>query len=319
MADMVRMPIGKLLETVQAWKLSGAEAKIAGELLREITQRLQFLVDVGLDYLTIDRSANSLSGGESQRIRLASQLGSGLSGVLYVLDEPTIGLHPRDNRRLIAAMHRLRDLGNTLLVVEHDRDVIASSDSIRDFGPGSGPYGGQVIAEGNAQQLAADPLHQLLSLGQLQIGLFGVIEDCIDVDSEVTINLLYKDKIKAVIVKWDKENDLAVLATGLKLKPLGLSQAEPWPGYWVMVLGSADGYAGSVSFGSVLNTTDAEIFITANTSHGNSGGPLIDNEGLVIGTTSWGHTKEQYNGAKSLNAMCAKILKCDGEWYWERD
>jgi excinuclease ABC subunit A len=158
MADMVRMPIGKLLETVQAWKLSGAEAKIAGELLREITQRLQFLVDVGLDYLTIDRSANSLSGGESQRIRLASQLGSGLSGVLYVLDEPTIGLHPRDNRRLIAAMHRLRDLGNTLLVVEHDRDVIASSDSIRDFGPGSGPYGGQVIAEGNAQQLAADPL-----------------------------------------------------------------------------------------------------------------------------------------------------------------
>lgn len=158
MADIVRMPIGMLLETVQAWKLSSAESKIAGELLREITQRLQFLVDVGLDYLTIDRSANSLSGGESQRIRLASQLGSGLSGVLYVLDEPTIGLHPRDNRRLIAAMHRLRDLGNTLLVVEHDRDVIANSDSIRDFGPGSGPYGGRVIAEGNAQQLAADPL-----------------------------------------------------------------------------------------------------------------------------------------------------------------
>ena len=158
MADIVRMPIGQLLETVQGWKLSPVESKIAGELAREITQRLQFLVDVGLEYLTIDRSANSLSGGESQRIRLASQLGSGLSGVLYVLDEPTIGLHPRDNRRLIAAMHRLRDLGNTLLVVEHDRDVIASSDSIRDFGPGSGPYGGQVIAEGNAQHLAADPL-----------------------------------------------------------------------------------------------------------------------------------------------------------------
>ncbi len=158
MADIVRMPIGELLHTIQSWKLNPAESKIAGELLREIHQRLQFLVDVGLEYLTIDRSANSLSGGESQRIRLASQLGSGLSGVLYVLDEPTIGLHPRDNRRLITAMHRLRDLGNTLLVVEHDRDVIASSDSIRDFGPGSGPYGGRVIAEGNAEQLADDSL-----------------------------------------------------------------------------------------------------------------------------------------------------------------
>ncbi|MFN7626367.1 MAG: excinuclease ABC subunit A, partial [Pirellula sp.] len=100
------------------------------------------------------RSANTLSGGESQRIRLASQLGSGLCGVLYVLDEPTIGLHPRDNKRLIAAMHRLRDLGNTLLVVEHDRDVIANSDTIRDFGPGSGPFGGTVVAAGDAATLS---------------------------------------------------------------------------------------------------------------------------------------------------------------------
>jgi excinuclease ABC subunit A len=154
MVDIVRMPIGQLLATAHSWHLSPSESKIAGELAREIHQRLQFLVDVGLEYLTLDRPANSLSGGESQRIRLASQLGSGLSGVLYVLDEPTIGLHPRDNRRLIAAMHRLRDLGNTLLVVEHDREVIAHSDAIRDFGPGSGPYGGRVIAEGDAQQLA---------------------------------------------------------------------------------------------------------------------------------------------------------------------
>jgi len=112
-------------------------------LRREVEQRLKFLVDVGLDYLTIGRAANTLSGGESQRIRLASQLGTGLSGVLYVLDEPTIGLHPRDNGRLIQAMQRLRDLGNTVLVVEHDRDVIASSDAIRDFGPGAGPHGGR--------------------------------------------------------------------------------------------------------------------------------------------------------------------------------
>jgi S1-C subfamily serine protease len=146
-----------------------------------------------------------------------------------------------------------------------------------------------------------------------------VIEGCIGGKGKLTVAELFKKEVPAYVVKWDKENDLAVLATGLKLKPLGLSQAEPWPGYWVMALGSADGYEGSVSFGSVLNTTDYEIFITANVSHGNSGGPLIDNEGLVIGTTSWGNKKEQYNGAKSLNAMCAEILKCEGKWYWERD
>ncbi len=146
-----------------------------------------------------------------------------------------------------------------------------------------------------------------------------VIEECIGGKGEVTVAELYKEPVPARIVKLDKENDLAVLATGLKLKPLGLSQAEPWPGYWVMALGSADGFEGSVSFGSVLNSTDTEILITANISGGNSGGPLIDNEGLVIGTTSWESTKEQYNGAKSLNAMCKEILECEGEFYWERD
>ncbi len=111
---------------------------------------------------------------------------------------------------------------------------------------------------------------------------------------------------------------LAVLATAIYLKPLALSQAKPWPGYWVMVLGNADGYEGSVSFGSVLNTTTQEIFMTANTSHGNSGGPLIDNEGLVVGTTSWTSDLEQYNGAMSLNAMCAVIMDCNGKNYWKR-
>lgn len=146
-----------------------------------------------------------------------------------------------------------------------------------------------------------------------------VIENCIDGNGILTVAELYEKDVPAYIIKWDEENDLAVLATNLELKPLELSQAEPWPGYWVMVLGSADGYEGSVSFGSVLNSTDTEIFITANASTGNSGGPLVDNEGKVIGTTSWGHTKQQYNGAMSLNAMCAKILECDGEFYWERD
>ncbi len=110
--------------------------------------RLQFLVDVGLEYLTLGRSAPTLSGGESQRIRLASQVGSGLCGVLYVLDEPTIGLHPRDNLRLIGALEKLRDLGNTLLVVEHDRDVVKSADQLLDFGPAAGELGGEIVARG---------------------------------------------------------------------------------------------------------------------------------------------------------------------------
>ena len=144
-----------------------------------------------------------------------------------------------------------------------------------------------------------------------------VIEDCIPAGGKLTVAELYKKEVPAEVVKWDKKNDLAVLATGLKLKTLELSDAEPWPGYWVMALGSADGYEGSVAFGSVLNTNESEVLITANTSHGNSGGPLVDNEGKVIGTTSWGHMEEQYNGAMSLNAMCRKIIECDGDRYWE--
>ena len=146
-----------------------------------------------------------------------------------------------------------------------------------------------------------------------------VIEDCIPAGGKLTVAELYKKEVPAEIIKWDKKNDLAVLATGLKLKTLELSDAEPWPGYWVMALGSADGYEGSVAFGSVLNTNESEVLITANTSHGNSGGPLVDNEGKVIGTTSWGHMEEQYNGAMSLNAMCRKIIECDGDRYWEFD
>src|SRR5205085_9624391 len=122
-------------------KLPKAQQQVAGDLLREITSRVQFLVDVGLDYLSLARPTPTLSGGESQRIRLASQIGSGLTGVLYVLDEPTIGLHPRDNRRLLKALQNLRDLGNTLVLVEHDREVIAAADYLLDFGPGAGDRG----------------------------------------------------------------------------------------------------------------------------------------------------------------------------------
>src|SRR5439155_20506169 len=115
---------------------------------------LTFLADVGLEYLTLDRGAPTLSGGESQRIRLASQIGSGLTGVLYVLDEPTIGLHPRDNRRLLSALQKLRDLGNTLVLVEHDREVIESADHLLDFGPGAGDRGGEITAQGPPAHVA---------------------------------------------------------------------------------------------------------------------------------------------------------------------
>ncbi len=141
-------PLGRAHEFFAKLKLAGDEKHIAGDLVREIRDRLRFLVDVGLDYLTLARGTPTLSGGESQRIRLASQIGSGLTGVLYVLDEPTIGLHPRDNARLLGALRHLRDLGNTLVVVEHDREVIESADYLVDFGPGSGDGGGRVTAAG---------------------------------------------------------------------------------------------------------------------------------------------------------------------------
>jgi excinuclease ABC subunit A len=155
--ELMLMPLDELLVWIKTISLSKHQSQVGGELLREITQRVEFLIDVGLHYLTLGRTANTLSGGESQRIRLASQLGTGLCGVLYVLDEPTIGLHPRDNDKLIRAMHKLRDLGNTLLVVEHDRDVIRSSDAICDFGPGAGPLGGRIVAQGTLEQIVGNP------------------------------------------------------------------------------------------------------------------------------------------------------------------
>ena len=133
--------------------LSARQKKIAALVLREIKARLQFLCDVGLDYLTLSRAANTLSGGESQRIRLASQIGSGLTGVIYVLDEPSIGLHPRDNSRLLSSLHKLRDTGNTVIIVEHDEDAITSADYVVDIGPGAGRKGGHIVAKGTPMQI----------------------------------------------------------------------------------------------------------------------------------------------------------------------
>lgn len=146
-----------------------------------------------------------------------------------------------------------------------------------------------------------------------------VVDECIGKEKYLTIARAYKKKISAQIVTIDKKNDLAVLVSDLKVPSLQLSTNSPFPGYWVMTSGSADEFEGSISFGAVLNTTPTEILITANVSHGNSGGPLVDNEGKVIGTVSWSSKFEQYNGAMSIDAMCSKILTCDGEFFWDYD
>lgn len=151
------LPLGQARDHFLALQLAGNKAQVAEKVLKEITSRLQFLINVGLDYLSLDRSAETLSGGEAQRIRLASQIGSGLTGVMYVLDEPSIGLHQRDNSRLLQTLRQLRDIGNTVIVVEHDEDAIRSADYVVDIGPGAGIHGGEIVAEGTPEQVANNP------------------------------------------------------------------------------------------------------------------------------------------------------------------
>jgi len=155
--EINRLQLREALGFFSTLKLSGNKAEIADKILKEILIRLNFLINVGLDYLCLERSADTLSGGEAQRIRLASQIGSGLTGVMYVLDEPSIGLHQRDNERLLATLCQLRDMGNTLIVVEHDEETIRLADHIVDIGPGAGVHGGEIVAEGTATAIAAHP------------------------------------------------------------------------------------------------------------------------------------------------------------------
>src|SRR5207253_5396907 len=151
-----RMTIEQAMQFISTLPLVGNDKTIATELLKEIGNRLRFLLDVGLGYLTLDRPGPTLSGGESQRIRLASQMGSELTGVIYILDEPSIGLHQRDNARLLATLKRLRDLGNSVIVVEHDQETMEDADWLVDFGPGAGELGGQVVAQGTPRQVMED-------------------------------------------------------------------------------------------------------------------------------------------------------------------
>ena len=155
--EVSKLALSHSIDFFRTLELPGVKQAIADKIVREILNRLQFLVDVGLEYLSLDRSADTLSGGEAQRIRLASQIGSGLTGVMYVLDEPSIGLHQRDNARLLRTLDRLRDIGNSVIVVEHDEEAIMSADYVVDMGPGAGDHGGRVVAEGTPKEVAANP------------------------------------------------------------------------------------------------------------------------------------------------------------------
>ena len=169
--EVSNWPLKETAEFFGKLRLQGQQQAIADKIVKEIVSRLQFLNNVGLDYLALDRSAETLSGGEAQRIRLASQIGSGLTGVMYVLDEPSIGLHQRDNGRLLDTLKHLRDLGNSVIVVEHDQEAILAADHVVDMGPGAGEHGGQIVAQGTPEEIcrAAHSLTGQYLVGHRQI------------------------------------------------------------------------------------------------------------------------------------------------------
>src|SRR5438105_10628038 len=172
-ADFTARPVAGELEAVRQIRLSPREEILARRIVNEIGERLEYLGGVGLGYLSLDRSAATLSSGESQRVRLATQIGSKLRGVLYVLDEPSIGLHPRDNQRLLGTLERLRDLGNTVLVVEHDEETIRRADYVVDLGPGAGRHGGYLVAAGTPDEVSCNPesITGLYICGAREIGV----------------------------------------------------------------------------------------------------------------------------------------------------
>jgi excinuclease ABC subunit A len=209
-AEVAALPIGDAADFLGGLDLSPREQQIALRVLKEVNERLRFLIDVGLHYLTLDRAAGTLAGGEAQRIRLATQIGSGLVGVLYVLDEPSIGLHQRDNRRLIETLVRLRDLGNTLIVVEHDEDTIRTADWVVDIGPGAGEHGGQVVVSGSVDDLLAssDSLTGAYLSGRRTIDLPAIRRP--------------RDPARAVTVHGARENNLRDVTVAF---PLGVFTA----------------------------------------------------------------------------------------------
>jgi len=207
LASIARLPIDEALKYFNTLELSGQKGEIANKITKEIRERLSFLVNVGLDYLSLSRSAESLSGGEAQRIRLASQIGAGLVGVMYILDEPSIGLHQRDNERLLQTLTFLRDLGNTVIVVEHDEDAIHAADFVIDIGPGAGVHGGEVVATGTAAEIAANP-HSIT--GQYLSGARAI---------EVPLRRTAPDKKRQIRINGASSNNLKSVMLEL---PIGL-------------------------------------------------------------------------------------------------
>jgi len=202
LASIAKLPIDEALKFFNTLELSGKRGEIANKITKEIRERLSFLVNVGLDYLSLSRSAETLSGGESQRIRLASQIGAGLVGVMYILDEPSIGLHQRDNDRLLKTLTFLRDLGNTVIVVEHDEDAIQAADYIVDIGPGAGVHGGEVVATGTASEIAANPAS---ITGQYLSGARGIKvplkRTAVDKKRQIRINGASSNNLKSVTLE----------------------------------------------------------------------------------------------------------------------
>ena len=200
---LTRFPIRKSLDFFNRLNLTGKRGEVAVKIVKEIQERLEFLVNVGLDYLTLDRSAETLSGGEAQRIRLASQIGAGLVGVMYVLDEPSIGLHQRDNQRLLNTLFRLRDLGNTVIVVEHDEDAIRSANHIVDIGPGAGVHGGRVIAQGTLADILAneDSLTGQYLSGKVDIAVPASLTP-VDKDKQIVVRNAHGNNLKNVDIAF---------------------------------------------------------------------------------------------------------------------
>jgi excinuclease ABC subunit A len=244
--EVAHLTVGRALEFFRSLNLAGWRGEVATKIVKDVADRLRFLVDVGLDYLTLDRSAESLSGGEAQRIRLASQVGSGLTGVMYILDEPSIGLHQRDNRRLLATLKHLRDIGNTVIVVEHDEDAILAADHVIDMGPGAGVHGGEVIAQGTPKEIeasAASLTGQYLS-GRKEIAL--------------PSKLAPRDPEKMLRIVDASANNLQHLTVVVPLGLLTCVTGVSGSGKSTLIIDTLFNYANSYVNGTMLTPTKVE-------------------------------------------------------------
>jgi excinuclease ABC subunit A len=244
--DVAHLTVGRALEFFRGMKLVGWRGEVATKIVKDVAERLRFLVDVGLDYLTLDRSAESLSGGEAQRIRLASQVGSGLTGVMYILDEPSIGLHQRDNRRLLATLKQLRDIGNTVIVVEHDEDAILAADHVLDMGPGAGVHGGELVAQGTPKEIEANPASitgQYLS-GRKEIPLPAKLTD--------------RDPEKQLRIVGASANNLQNLTVDVPLGLLTCVTGVSGSGKSTLIVDTLFNYAAAYVNGTMLSPTKVE-------------------------------------------------------------